>query len=82
MSHVNLQLERYTHILLHGHIAGSPPQGRPMQEKVDWQYQGGLFFSGDYTHRCYKICAGQKSVEDPSTQLGLPARGDPVFIAN
>jgi len=35
-----------------------------------------------YTHRCYKICTGQKSVEDPpSTQLGLPARGDPVFVA-
>ena len=40
-----------------------------------------LFFSGDYTYRHYKICTRQKSVEDPSTQLGLPARGDPVFVA-
>jgi len=54
---------------------------RKTQEKVDWQYQWGLFFSGDYTYRHYKICTRQKSVEDPSTQLGLPARGDPVFVA-
>jgi len=35
MSHVNLQLEQYTHILLHGHIAGSPPQGRPRNKWID-----------------------------------------------
>jgi len=35
----------------------------------------------DYTYQRCKICTGWKSVEDPSTQLGLPASGDPVFIA-
>ena len=29
------QPERYPHILLHGHISGSPPQGRPRKKWID-----------------------------------------------
>jgi len=30
-----MQLERYPHTLLHGHISGSRPQGRPRKKWID-----------------------------------------------
>ena len=69
-----MQPERCPHILLHGHIAGSRPQGRPRKKWID-------NIKEDCSFLGITPIDATRSAQDrsPWRILGLPARGDPAW---
>jgi len=71
-----MQPERYPHTLLHGHISGSLPQGRPRKKWIDNVKE-------DYNRLELTLteAAGSTSMAEHRTQLGLPVSEDYIFVA-